>query len=462
MADKIRLTKDLIGRWIKAGNAIEVRDAQAPGLIFRVRASGVHGYSIKRQVYKHEKRLTLDADWSLDEARDIAQEVDLRIRERRDPWVMEPADWGRWYNRKLRAKRGEPEPKEEPKVKVVFGPTMNWETGTKEWLEELKRTKREATVDGYRKALNVQEVKPLHNKIVGNITRQDVAEAVDRIAKRGKERQAELTLSGLKSMWEFLGSDAVSRRSGVQKGLIADMKPPERTLVEEEDYDDDDNSGATADGFDVARIVRAFRDDSSKLHERDRLAGLLTVYTVQRRRTVACARIGDFQTLGDVIMWAIPPIHRKSASIKARIRRRRADGTRVGTHLIPLTGDAVRVFRRAKELAKDSDFLFPSMRERRAGQESKHVDPSTVTHVFSKVAGNTFTPHDMRRALGTSYGAFANLRIADIKPILDHSEGIAHGDVTAEHYAFLSHTSEKLKLLEGYMAWIESFVNRKE
>ena len=52
---------------------------------------------------------------------------------------------------------------------------------------------------------------------------------------------------------------------------------------------------------------------------RDRLAGKLLIYTVQRRRTVALARQADFEPAGDNGgLWKIPALHRKTASVRAR------------------------------------------------------------------------------------------------------------------------------------------------
>lgn len=324
-----------------------------------------------------------------------------------------------------------------------------------EWQRELRRIRRDETADSYRRALHVAETEPLRRKYVCQITRQDVAECVARVHKRGKERQAEMVLVSFKSFLGFLADDARSRSTSVQKGLLDDLKAPERTMIEEID---EGNATRVPTGPDVGRIVRAFRDDSSCIKERDRLAGLLTVYSVQRRKTVASARIADFEQVDGQWVWKIPPLHRKTASMKAR------RGRDVGMHVIPLNGDAVRVFERARVMAKaaDSAYLFPSMRLRRKDQPSDHADPATITHTFADVAGNDCSPHDMRRAFGTSFANAAGLATSDVKLILDHNEGASHDDVTVNHYSFLAQVQRKNAMLRPWIEWIEKYVAMRD
>jgi hypothetical protein len=44
--------------------------------------------------------------------------------------------------------------------------------------------------------------------------------------------------------------------------------------------------------------------------------------------------------------------------------------------------------------------------------------------------------------------------------ILDHSEGVASGDVTAEHYAFLTGDHEKWALMRGWCAFVDAAIAR--
>ena len=127
---------------------------------------------------------------------------------------------------------------------------------------------------------------------------------------------------------------------------------------------------------DVGRIVKWLRDPAAA-PERDRLAGLLLVYTVQRRRAVSLARKADFEPAGALGgLWNLPALHRKTAST----RRRR--GLVVGAHVVPLPPQAWEIVRQAIKAAGNSVYLFPAMRDRRSGKPAETMHPS-ICRTFS-------------------------------------------------------------------------------
>lgn len=452
MAEK--LSNKRIRDMIAAGAACEVRDTMGPGLIFRVRASGHAGWSVRRTIAGRDYRLDLGASWTVEEAREIAVEVDRRVRDKLDPWVVSPGGWQLWYARRLREKRGEPEPVVEPaRVHQPVGPVMTWTQGRDKWLDEIRRTRRETTAAGYFGALRVAEMRPFEQRLVCTVTRQEMAESVRAIFARGAERQAQTTAIAVRGLFEFLGGDDVSRLSGVEPGRMERLKAPERTLDE-----DDAGDGAlhVPDGKEIGALMRAIRESATVRLERDRLAAQLAVYSVQRRRMVASARIADFEFLKDgTALWSIPALHRKTASLK-----RRRHGVTVGAHVVPLPAVAAAVVKRAVELAGDNaTHVFPSRRARRKDKPSLHMSPETLTHLFADLDGNKVSPHDVRRAFGTTYAKSAGMRLDDVKAILDHSEGVKSGDVTAEHYSFLSGTHHKWPVMRGWVAWVDAQID---
>ena len=150
----------------------------------------------------------------------------------------------------------------------------------------------------------------------------------------------------------------------------------------------------------------------------------------------------------------MPPIHRKSA------KARKSRGLEPGQHIVPLPPAAWAVVERAMELAGESDFLFPAIRDRRAGAKAETRAPETITHIFrNDIPGNKATPHDVRRAFATSYGQKAGLTDHQIKIVLDHSEGIISGDVTRTHYLFGDGSHEMWPILRGWCNWIEECAN---
>ncbi len=105
--------------------------------------------------------------------------------------------------------------------------------------------------------------------------------------------------------------------------------------------------------------------------------------------------------------------------------------------------------------------MFPGDRPRREGAVVTTLHPDTLTHLISNIPASEFSAHDIRRAFGTTYGEFANLDLLEVKTILDHSGGVISGDVTAEHYAFLTGKHKKWPIMRGWCDFVDAAVARR-
>ncbi|WP_156967894.1 hypothetical protein [Methylosinus sp. PW1] len=312
---------------------------------------------------------------------------------------------------------------------VPVPPSISYRAAVDLWRPELFRTRRERTAKEYCYALTGAEFRPWLDRPVRNIHRSDAAKVVAAIAQRGAERHAEVVAVTIRGLWRFLGHDARRAETGVDPEEMRGLRAPERTLVE----DDDESEGLhVPDRKEIGAIMRWL--SSADLLERDRLACRLLIYTVQRRRSVALARRADFKACGAAGgVWRIPPAHRKAAS------RAKRKGNLVGIHLVPLPPSAWTVVEEAMRIAGDSEWLFPAVRSRRADQPATTMSESTLTHIFSDMP-TAASPHDMRRAFGTTYRLAAGLRKSDVGLLLDHgkrkSEDESTQKATRDHYAF--------------------------
>jgi hypothetical protein len=441
---KLPLTQKLVSKAIDAKREAEVRDASTPGLMLRVRASGAWTWSLRVTLKYRDYRRDLGDDWTLDEARKIVSEVNGMERWTRFDTITEEARWTDWLGRKRARRSGEVYVAPPPPPEPATGQT--WRDAQAAWIVDFRERRRETTAYGYDMALKVAEFVPLHDRVVSRVTRIDVSEVVAAIAKRGAERQAELSAHACRKMFEWLGMDAQTRKYGVAPGIMKDLQAPERR---ESETDDENEKASThvPDGAEIGAILRWLREDHGL--ERDRLAGLLLLYTAQRRRAVACARQGDFRDVDGVPCWLIPPMHRKSASILKR------KGKAVHAHVVPLPPAALAVVQRAKEVAEKDEWLFPGVRPRRADAPVSHMHPSLITHLYKKIPGSEAKPHDVRRAFGTTYKKLAKLSLSDVKLILDHSEDTDPDDVTVKHYTFDPRLPEKTPIMAGWCAWVD-------
>jgi integrase len=224
------------------------------------------------------------------------------------------------------------------------------------------------------------------------------------------------------------------------------LKPPKPTLREGANAPEPEH---VPDALEVGRIAHWLRSGDART-ERNRLAGLLLLYSAQRRSCVAQARKSDFKVVGGVRVWAIPPMHRKTASIKAR------NGKKPGEHVLPLPDAAWEVVEKAKALSGKSTWLFPAMRPRRNGGTVEHMDQTLITHMFYDIPRCEASPHDIRRAFGTTFGDAERVRASESALILDHSEDAPPGDVTTTHYAWLNRLEEKAPILSKWADWVDA------
>src|ERR1700679_292819 len=210
----VPLTEKLVKKHVDAGKKAEIGDARARGLILRIHSPTKWNWEIRRSFAGKDHRFLLGSEWSLDEAREL--HLQFQIHARRGGPDTPAVSWSPWHvllaqrrSLKLGVHISPPTPKESPHKLPDKPRSILWRDAAALWVAELMRTRREATAVGYRNALNVQELVPFHSKMVRDISRQDMAEAVKAIAQRGKERQAETCSVPVRCFFKFLGGDAL-------------------------------------------------------------------------------------------------------------------------------------------------------------------------------------------------------------------------------------------------------------
>lgn len=277
-----KLSNRSVERLIAAGKAGDYRCSATRGLVLRVKGSGVYTWCVRRSLSRRDFRLDLGNLWTLDEARELAFEVDRRIKSKHDPWILGPESWAAYLDKRRREKLGvPPAPPPAPK-KPPPPPTVGYDAAVELYRAELGRTRRKSTAYAYCADLTGREMQRFMLRDVSGITRQQVAEAIAEIHRRGAERKANTTAVAVRGMFKFLGRDDMTRKTGVEHGRMKELRAPEDTWVEEED-DDGSNRLYVPDAPAVGTLVRGLRAERKGVSERDRLAGLLIAYSVQRR-----------------------------------------------------------------------------------------------------------------------------------------------------------------------------------
>lgn len=317
---------------------------------------------------------------------------------------------------------------------------------TEQYLIEVKRTRREATWRDRRGMLGISELKPLLQRPVGSIARRELATIVADIHRSGRERHASHLCEVIRPMWTWLAQDAQQIRSGVLGSDMALLRPPEATNREGEE--------ATTYLPPISELGRLLAlINAGVVDETFSDALLLLLYTVQRRRAVASARVADFVEEADGSMtWQLPPLHRKTGRGKAR------------SHDLPLPDAVASMVRRRIEASSkaktESSWLFPALRPRRKGDAVAHIHADSLTHHLDDLPGIAASPHDLRRGFATHLEEMAGLPLLMLKTVLDHSEGQDPGDVTDVHYSRARRLKPKAAILTEWTTMIEDAAAR--
>lgn len=438
MASK-KLSKATVERAVAdaaAGQTYNVNDAACPGLELRVAPRGAV-FSLRTSYKRKEIRLRLAGVdlLTLDQARAIVSDGMLMLREKR---LLPDAGWVRHKLIAIGVVAKAEEAVSIPRKAL----TWTYAQAVTFYLEEVKRTRREATWRDRRGMLQIAELKPFADRLVGSIGRREIATIVADIHRSGRERHAAHLCEAIRPMWSWLAGDAQQIRSGVLGNDMSMLRPPEKTNREAEEPDT-----YVPPPAELGRLLAIAQANVVDEVLADAL--LLTLYTAQRRRSVVNARLTDFVEEADGgLTWAIAPIHRKTGRGKRR------------THDLPLPATPAAMVRRriaaaAADEQSESVWLFPARRPRRAGDEVSHVHADSLTHLLDALPGSEAAPHDIRRGFTTHLEDLLGVDQSELKLVLDHSEGKAAGDVTEKAYSRARRLAKKQAILEPWAALLE-------
>ena len=413
-----------------AGQRYDVSDAGAPGLVLRVGRAPAWAFRSTLNGTPIRLRLGGLDLFGLTVARDLASAAMLMVREER----IAPTET--WLSDQLVSRRliAAAPPKPAPVARWTYREARD------AYLEEVRRTRREATWRDRKSMLSLKELAAIEDTPVAKITRRDLAGIVAGIHRSGRERHAEHLAECLRPMWAWLGKDAQQIRSGVLGPDMSLLRAPERSTREEE----------TGQGTYVPPVEELGRllaiANSGVLEPVIADAILLLVYTAQRRRTVVAARRADFAEEDGVLVWKIPPAHRKTAR---RLGSRKS-------HDLPLTGDVADMIRRRLKIETESVWLFEQVRPRRVGDDVSHVNADSLSHALAYLPGITSSPHDVRRGLTTHGQDLLGISLGDLKLVLDHSEGHASDDVTEGSYSKARRLAQKQGILDAWAGLLDN------
>jgi len=252
-----------------------------------------------------------------------------------------------------------------------------------------------------------------------DVTRRDIVILLDAVVERGAIIQANRTLAVIRKMFNFALSRGILETSPCV-AIPAPSKENRRDRI-----------------LDEKEINTLWSKlDNTKMEKATALALKLQLVTAQRKGEVATAEWKDFDLKKK--WWTIPADKAKNNI----------------PHRVPLTSIALNLLKEIKELAKESNWLFPSPL---AGQ---HIAETSIDHAIRKNADtfdiDHFTPHDLRRTAASQMTSMGIPRLV-VGKILNHVEG----GVTAV-YDRHSYDNEKLQGLETWNRRLEGIILDKK
>jgi hypothetical protein len=446
-----RITKATIASAVKdsaAGKAYDRSDMETKGLILRVGPRGVR-WSLRVTLLDKPTRwdLGLATLHDPDIYRAIAREARELCRQ-----GIDPTDH---IKRRTGVAIDPVMPLAEP------ASTWTFDQAVAAFLEEKSKTRAIATVDDYSwKLKDEKEWRKLRDRPISEIDDSDVQRVLNKIGDRGAYTSAEGIHRVVRALFNWCAKPGQKKASGVAKGQIADVQPPDRprlTAGRAQEIEDSATSLPTPEELGrIAAIV-----DMQVFPPPLNIAVDLLLRTAQRRSTVVAiaqsnmelirqAEVPNVPVDGEWIAWVAPPYFMKG-------RKAVHHSPSTMPHLVPIPERLLGRLEKCKRASTVvSDYYFAPTRVRRAGQAPKypHMHPSTLSHALLNLPGILCSLHDVRRAFFTYGKDFLGFVDGEPEIILDHAEGRAD-TVGGRHYDRRTHLARKVEMMKAWNEWID-------
>jgi len=282
------------------------------------------------------------------------------------------------------------------------------------WAKVHKRTWEEDE-----RILTKDVVPPWGKRKAKDIERRDVVLLLDSIKSRGAPIQANRTLAVVRRMFNF----------AVERGIL-DTTPTSHIKAPAKENRRD--RVLTPD--EIKRFWYGL--DSAPLSLPTRLALRLILVTGQRKSEVLNMAWSEIDTASG--WWTIP-----------------AEKTKNGEqHRVPLSDLALSILDELREISISDTWVFPSPRTvNNCPMTATALDHAVRRCTFEEVAH--FTPHDLRRTVGTCLGELGFNRLVQDK-VLNHKDNTV-GGIYDRH----SYDKEKRQALETWADYLQTMLTGK-
>jgi integrase len=284
-----------------------------------------------------------------------------------------------------------------------------------EQFEENDKDRAARTMGDYREALERDVFETLGDVPVGEITAKDIAKALTKIESRSRNA-AHKCRAALGSLYKWATKRLlVDANVMLGMGFTHKNKPRDRVLTTDE----------------LAALWHSIESEAFGASPATRIILKLAILTGQRNSEVAGARATELHIDEKVAnpYWHIP---------KARMKRKTRD------QYVFLSRQACELFQQARQLAGESEFVFPATTHGRhvEGEMRQHITQESVSHAMARVCKiaklKDVHLHDLRKSISSWLGDRGE-RSDVLDRILHHHSGHSSGQrssVTETHYNF--------------------------
>jgi integrase len=284
---------------------------------------------------------------------------------------------------------------------------------------------RPGTLNNYEHILKKDVLPSIGSLPAKAIKRSQIVDVLDLITQRGASRCADQARALISSIFEF----------GIDRGVVAEN--PAAGIRNRYDYQPRDVVASPE------TIRRLWSMDASKIMSgRMIIIMRLLLITGLRRAEIAAARKDELDLISSQPILTIPSGRAKNRHM----------------HRVPLSKQAVALFRQAIEAARGSEFIFPDE------HGLSHISPLSVTKAMerarAKLGMSDLSVHDLRRTTGTYLSQLGVPK--DVRErILNHG-GKRKSSLTDGVYNRYEYDAEKRAALELWADALDCIIQGKQ
>lgn len=383
----------------------EIPDGLLSGLYLVMQPSGARSWAVRYRSAGVPKKLTLGKYPAIDllGARELAKTALRAVAEGRDPM------------REKQVTR-----------QLVSGGADSVEAICKVFIERYaKKETRESTWRETERLFNREIIPAWGRRRIGDITKRDVIDLLDKITDRGSPIQANRTLAAVRKMFNWcLSKDKIVATPCA--GLEAPSKERSRDRVLEDHELAALWKAADAEGFSFGLIVQ------------------MLLLTGQRRDEVAAMTWAEVDL--EAKTWTIPPERAKNDEL----------------HDVPLSDMAVRLLQGVPRLSNRSGLVFSLNGDTpfNGFSRAKRRLDDAIEKIFeadgaAEEQSMPWTLHDLRRTVATRMAELGQ-PVHVTEAVLNHRSGTIKG--VAAVYQRYKYSKEKRAALDAWASLLQSIV----